>query len=193
LSEEAPDPRPESEQAGSRAVILAVAAAAAVLVIVLLLAFRGEGAPSFPGGDAVAAVVRASHVHEAGAFGPAGPTIADSGDGLLAAGFEGFRVPEGLGGATVRGALVDKTGAAPVAVLRLGDGGLRAAVFAETTFGVGLPDAEEWIVYELPPAEGAARLGVALQAENGVCFAVSSPEGTAAVRRWLASQGVKTE
>lgn len=170
-----------------------MAVAALVLVAVLLLAFRGEGTPAFSGGEAVAAVVRAAHSREAAAFGPAGATVADSGDGLLAAGFEGYRVPDGLGAVTVRGALVDETGPAPFAVLRLGDGGVRAAVFAAAPFGVSLPDSEEWIIYELPPGDGAPRLGVALQSRDGVGFAVSCPDGTSSVRRWLASQGIKAD
>jgi hypothetical protein len=164
-----------------------------VLLAVLLLAFRGEGAPEFSGSETLARLVRDSQTHESAAFGPAARTVGESGDGLLATGFSGFRVPDGLAGAALQGALVDKTGAGPVAVLRLATPGLRAVVFPAAEFGVGLPEDGTWSVFELAPDRGVPRLGVAVQAQGGVGFAVSSPDGIPAVRRWLSGHGIETD
>jgi hypothetical protein len=166
-------------------------AAAAVLVIVLLLAFRGGGRGEFPGDDEVAAAIRASRKIDAASFEPVGLPAVKVGDWLLTKGFEGYRVPAGLTNLRVAGAALAEQDGTAIAVLQLDESGKKESVFPTEPLHIKLEPEGSWMVYDLPAGGGGPRLAVAAHSEQGVFFAVSSPETAEELRRWLDGRGLK--
>jgi hypothetical protein len=191
LSTPPPDESPEANPLRSRHALLAIGAAAAVLVIVLLLAFRGGGRGEFPGDDEVAAAIRASRKIDAASFEPVGMPAGKVGDWFLTKGFEDYRVPAGLTNLQVAGAALAEQDGTAIAVLQLEESGRRVSVFATEPHHIKLEPEGSWMVYDLPAGGGGPRLAVAAHAEQGVLFAVFSPESPDELRRWLDGRGLK--